>query len=204
MRTSTAAWMLLTTALASAGATLWMTRPAPVASDLLDPIVLVGEIQALAELQTIAVPLQTTVHGARGEGVLRTLAGEELVFQGIGEARAGVDLGELGPEDVWIDGEGTVWVDLPPGEIFAVDLDERRSQVLAREQGWFGRADRHFETEARRAALTQLTAQAEILGLEAHARDEAEIVLSDLLQTLGADHVRFAPAGSGPYLSAGS
>ena len=201
MRRTTVAWMMLTTALASAGATLWMMRPAPVVqhdTTLLDPVILVGEVQTLARLETAIVPLQTTVHGARGEGVLRTLAGEELVFQGIGEARAGVDLGQLDADDLWIDGTGAVWVDLPPGEIFGVELDTERSQVLVREQGWFGRPNAQFETQARRVAVRQLTAQAQVMGLVESAREPAQVVVTDLLKAAGVAEVQFV--GSDPSL----
>jgi len=188
MRFTTAAWML-TTGLAAWCVGLYMlpaTTEAP-----LNAIVVVGEIQSLARLETATVPMQTLVHGSRGTGLTRVIAGEELVFQGIGQARAGIDLGQLGAEDVWMDGAGTVWVRLPEAEIFGVELDVDSSQVLARQKGWFGVTNRNFETEARRAARHQLEVQAETIGLKEAAAAEAEVVVADLLRALGAHRIEF-------------
>ncbi len=193
MQYKTVATLMFASALCGVGGTLYLSQAvAPDSQAFIDPVVLVGQIQELARLETAAVPLSTTVHGKRGSGWIGAAVGEELVFHGIGEARAGVDLGELGPEDLWVDAQGVVWLQLPEAQIFDVTLDEARSQVLVREQGWFGRASRSFETEARRTALAELEAQAEGLGLREAARDHAEVVVSDLMRTLGAPEVRFA------------
>lgn len=198
MRTKTTAWLVLSSALLSALGAVALTLVAvrPLALDTarfeLNPVVLVGEIQALSRLETATVTLQTTVHGSRGSGWLQAAVGEELLFQGVGEATAGVDLSGLGPEDVWVDGEGVVWIDLPRAEVFDVALDEERSAVLYRDQGWFAKADRDFEKQARKAAIGQLQAQAEVLGLEDAAREQAEQVVGNLIRSLGARDVRFA------------
>ncbi len=194
MKTTTAMWMMAGTAIGTAMLTTRLLRP-PEPRDLLDPVVLVGQVRDMARLQTASMSLHTTVQGARGDGAIRALAGETLVFQGVGQATAGVDLAALGPEDLWVDGEGTVWVRLPEAEVFGVALDEARSRVLARETGWFGRADRDLETEARRAAVGQLRAQAEVVGLREAAAEGAREVVRDLLLRLGAPEVRFADDG---------
>lgn len=196
MRTKTIAWLVLTSALLGAlGAvalTLVAVRPLALEPRFdVEPVVLVGRIQALARLQTAQVDLQTTVRGSRGEGWMLRAAGEELVFQGIGRAIAGVDLAHLGPEDVWVDGEGVVWVRLPEAEVFQIDLDEDRSSVLYREQGWFAKADRNLEKQARQVAIKQLEAQAEVLGVEQAAAEQAQVVVGDLIRSLGATDVRF-------------
>lgn len=203
MRYSTVAWLMLTTSLATAAGTIYgidsfqARSSASIPQDQLDPIVLVGEIRALAHLETATVPMQTLVRGSRGEGIMRALAGEELLFQAVGEAHAGVDLGKLGPEDVWSDGEGSVWVRLPAAEIFSVVLDVDRSQVVARDRGLFGSSNLHFETDARRAAQRQLEAQATEIGLEDAAAEQARVVVSDLLGALGARAVRFVGVDPG-------
>ncbi len=194
MRYDTVAWLTLTTALASSAATLyflWTPPSAPSQAEILDPVVLVGEIQALARLETASVPVQTTIQGARGEGWIQQVAGESLVFQGVGEVRAGVDLGRIADEDIWTDGQGTVWVQLPEAEIFGVELDLERSRVLSRDRGWFGRANAQFESEARRAAHLQLESQALSLGLQEAAESHAREVVSELLHALGAREVAF-------------
>lgn len=195
MSRSTLPWWLLVAALTAAVGTWW---PAP--PDRPEAVVLVGRVQELALLETAVVPLTTTVHGGRGEGWMRVAAGEDLLFQAVGEARAGMDLAELGPDDIWRDGNGVLWVRLPEARVLGVTLDEERSQVLVRQQGWFGRADRDLESQARRAALRQLEAQAEVLGLESVAQGQAERVVRDLLASAGETDVRFVVEEPEPRL----
>lgn len=195
MARSTWPWWLLVAALTAAVGTWWPAPPEPAAAT-----VLVGRVQELARLETAVVPLTTTIRGTRGEGWLRVAAGEDLLFLAVGEARAGVDLAELDQDDVWRDGDGVLWVRLPEARLFGVTLDEDRSQVLVREQGWFGRADRDLESEARREALRHLEAQAEELGLPSVARDGAERVVRDLLARAGEPDVRFVVEEPEPRL----
>ena len=137
MRATTAGWIGLSSALGGAALTLYLLHPGLGSSGVNgpDPVVLVGKIRALSRLETASVDLETTVTGGRGDGWLRTVAGESLVFRGVGEARAGVDLSKLEAEDLWVDTFGVVWLRLPEAEVFDVTLDPERSAVLARDRG---------------------------------------------------------------------
>jgi hypothetical protein len=179
----------------STAATLYLMFPAAPKSieSPIDAIVLVGQIQQMARLQTAELDLQTTVQADRGTGWMKTAAGEELVFMAVGHATAGVDLSLLQPSDLVVVND-VVYVSLPPIEIWEVTLDTERSVVVRRELGWVGRADPGLESEVRREALRYLRVQAEDSKIREEASIGARNALTDLLLGLGAERVQFENA----------
>jgi hypothetical protein len=164
----------------------------------LDPVTLVSEVRLLARLETATVTVQKMVKGSRGEGVMLGMLEDSMLLVAHGSVIAGVDLERFGPEDITLGPDGIVFVDLPPAEIFSVDLDEGRTHVAHRHQGWFASADRDLETGARREAERAMREQAISLGLLDDADRQAEAVVEQLLLGVGVTAVRFEdpPASS--------
>ena len=92
------------------------------------PLVVEG-IQELDQLATVrwteSVPV---TRESGGTGLERILSGERVLLIATGEVEAGVDLGDIGKDDVLVCGD-SVTIRLPEAEILSVGLDEEQSRV---------------------------------------------------------------------------
>jgi hypothetical protein len=109
----------------------------------------------------------------------------------VGEVEAGVDLANLGPDDVEVDGE-KVTIRLPEPEILSSSLDEEKTAVYDRDKWFFLRTDDALVEEARREAETEITTTARENGILDYAKSNAEDGLRAFVTTLGFDEVEFA------------
>lgn len=167
--------------------------------DLVDPPVQMGpdrpavvkSVRGLARLESAVLELEQRVVGERGKDGSWYWVGERIEFVARGEVTAGIDLGTLGDDDVWVDPDGTVHLRLPAAEIWRVDLDEDASFVEARERGWFGVSQVDFESQARREAVRLLREAAEQKKLPATAEKKAQDAVRRLLEQAGAPAVIF-------------
>lgn len=187
--------MLFGYALASAGdlhrlstvAEQWLSPKTTIRHD---PIVLTHRVRQLARLETASVELEQRFRGQRGNEQTWAWVGERLELRARGEVVAGVDLGKLADGAIEVDG-ATVWVALPPAELWRVDLDEQASFIEARERGWFGVPDPHLETQVRREAEVALGEEALRGGILERADAQAEAAIRELLGAAGVGDVRF-------------
>jgi hypothetical protein len=93
------------------------------------PIV-VQRIQKLSRLETVVYSLDTIVEGSRSSAVLPDLlAGDRILLVVHGQSIAGIDLGQLKPEDVRITNQGngtrSIKVTLPGSQLFSTSLDNQ-------------------------------------------------------------------------------
>lgn len=168
-------------------------------ADVVDPPVQMGpdraavvkSVRGLARLESGVLELEQRVVGERGRDGSWYWLGERIVFVARGEVTAGVDLGELEDDDVWVDPDGTVHLRLPEAQIWRVDLDEEASFVEARERGWFGVPQADFESQARREAVRLLRQAAEREELTDTASRAARDSVRSLLLRAGAPAVAF-------------
>jgi hypothetical protein len=163
-----------------------------------DPVTIVREVRALARLETIQYSVEKVITAETGQGPFGFLFGDRLLFVAHGTVIAGVDLGLLGPEDVWFDSEGRVYVRLPEPEIFIATLDNDRSYVYERDTGVLRRGDVALETAARQAAEAEIRSAALADGILDQARLNAENYLYRLLRSLGFLDVIFASDDDAP------
>ena len=109
----------------------------------------------------------------------------------VGEVEAGVDLDELGPEDVRVTGD-TVYIDLPAARILDSSLDEDKTRVYDRDRGVLKfRGNDGLIEEARREAEHRMVEAARDNDILTKAQDNAEASISTLVTSLGYDEVRF-------------
>jgi hypothetical protein len=113
-----------------------------------------------------------------------------LIFVAHGSVIAGVDLAELGEDDLWLD-SGTLYVRLPEPQIFVATLDNDKSYVYDRDTGLFTKGNIDLETLARQAAEEEIEKAATEDGILDQAQTNAEYYLTRLFQTLGYPQVIF-------------
>lgn len=165
-----------------------IVRPTPTIRP--DPVTIVKEVQGLSRLETAAYTIEKIVTAESRQGPLAFLLGDRLILVAHGEVIAGVDLDELGEDDVSVDAEGVVHVSLPKAKVFIAALSSEGSYVFDRDTGVVGqRVD--LETQARQAAEVEIRQAALEDGILEMAQQNAEGTVRQLIRRLGFDDIRF-------------
>lgn len=162
----------------------------PTPTILPDPVTIVHEVRSLARLETIKFSLEKIITAETRQGFFEWLVGDRLIFVAHGEVIAGIDLDKLDPENLTVRGN-VLYVDLPDPEIFVVALDNEQSYIYDRETGLFTHGEVNLETEARRAAETEIEKSALEEGILELAARNAESFLDRLFRDLGYPEVIF-------------
>jgi Protein of unknown function (DUF4230) len=160
-----------------------------------EPAVVQG-IQRLNELATVRYTTQVLVTEEENATFFRQplpefLTGEKVLLVAVGEVEAGVDLDELGPQEVRVTGD-TVYINLPQARILDSSLDEDKTRLYDRDQGLFKiRGNDELIEEARRDAEDRMVEAARENDILDKAQDNAETSISTLVTSLGYDEVQF-------------
>ncbi len=155
-----------------------------------DPITIIHDVKPLARLESIQYTVEKVITAETAQGPFGFLFGDKLILVAHGTVVAGVDLGQLTPEDITVD-NGIVTINLPPAEIFQVSVDNQKSYIYNRTTGVLTHGDVNLETTARRAAEEQIRAAAIDDGILQQAQMNAQNFLSKLLGNLGYRDVIF-------------
>ncbi len=149
----------------------------------------VHRIQRLNRLETVVYSMDTVVEGAHSSPILPDLlAGDRLLLVVHGQSIAGIDLAQLKPEDVRIDGQ-SIHVTLPASQLFITTLDNQHTRVYARSTGILVPADQNLESATRAKAEQQLQQTALSDGILDTARKNARATVTTLLYSLGFQRV---------------
>jgi len=149
----------------------------------------VNKIQRLRRLETVSFSLDKIVEGERQSEVLPNfLVGDKLLMVVHGEVIAGIDLSQLKPSDVHIDG-GDIQVHLPPSQIFVTTLDNTKTRVYSRTTGLLVPEDPNLESEVRAKAQQQLQQAAIADGILKTAANNASATVKSMLMGLGYENV---------------
>jgi hypothetical protein len=163
------------------------TAPQPVAQVDVRTMV-VQQVRHASELTTAIFTLETVVPASRDRTVGGYVIGKTtLLYIAYGEVRAGVDLSELRPEDVQINGDTTT-LRLPPPRILDSKVDVGRSKVYDYDRGFLGLgpdAAPELQDLAQRQTLDKIVASACTNGILQAASDRAELTVRQLLTTAG-------------------
>jgi len=162
----------------------------PTPTILPDPVSVIHDVRTLARLETIQYSIEKVVTANSGRQDLAILFGDSLIFVAHGTVIAGIDLSNLGQDDLWLDG-GTLYVRLPDPQIFVATLDNDKSYVYDRDTGLLTKGNIDLETLARQAAEEEIEKAAAEDGILDLAQTNAEYYLSRLFQTLGYPQVIF-------------
>jgi hypothetical protein len=167
---------------------LWEVRPPQTTTG---PVVVEG-IQELDQLATVRWTESVLVtRESGGTDLERTLTGERVLLVATGDVEAGMNLAELGEDDVRVDRE-TVTIRLPEPEILSVSLDEEETRVYDRDFGPLNfRPDDGLVEEARDVALDKIEKAARDEDILNQAEQNAENSIRAFVTTLGFEEVRF-------------
>lgn len=158
----------------------------------IDLSVLVTQVRDLNRLETASMHVLHVGRVTQSyKMVPNALAGDEITFLAAGDVIAGIDLSQLGRNDVWRSSDGTINLRLPPPRILVSRVDNQESRVLNRKTGVLRRADTDLETRARQHAEANIRREAVKKGILPLAGRNAEKHLAGFLHTLGFEKVRF-------------
>lgn len=170
------------------GPLLFEEQPAKTTSG---PVVVEG-VQDLNQLATVRWKESVIVTRESGGTELeRILVGEKVLLIAAGDVEAGVNLEDLGRDDVRVEGD-TVTIRLPEPEILSVSLDEDATRVYDRDFGILNvRPDDDLAEEARAAAVGEIEQAARENDILETAQKNAENGIRAFVTSLGFDEVRF-------------
>ena len=153
----------------------------------------VERVQRLNRLESVVYTLDTVVEGDESSSVLPdALTGDHLLMIVEGQTIAGIDMGQLKPENVAITESGSerdIRIVLPPSQVFVTAIDNDHTRVYARETGLFVKADPNLESKTRAKAQGQLQQAALSDGILDAATKNARATITAMLQGLGFTHV---------------
>ena len=155
------------------------------------PVVVEG-IQELDQLATVRWTESVPVTRESGGDILdRLFNGEKVLMIAPGEVDAGVDLGDIGKDDVSLNSD-TVTIDLPEPRIFSASLDEEKTHVYDRDFSPLNvRPDDDLVEEARVQAVDKIKDAARENKILDTAKHNAEDTVRAFVTTLGFEEVRF-------------
>jgi hypothetical protein len=155
------------------------------------PVVVEG-IQELDQLATVRWTESVPVTRKSGGDILdRLFSGEKVIVIATGHVEAGVDLKDLGKDDVSVNGE-TVTINLPEPEILSAGLDEGKTRVYDRDFSPLNiRPDDDLVEKARLRAVEKIEDAARENRILDTAEQNAEESIRGFVTTLGFDEVRF-------------
>ncbi|MGA3188080.1 MAG: DUF4230 domain-containing protein [Bryobacteraceae bacterium] len=160
---------------------------------LVDAPAMVREIQALSELVSVKYTVQKVVGLEEKKS---PVGSEKLLLIVQAEILAGVDLAALSPGAIKILPHNEIKIALPPARIFHVVIDDKETKVWDRQITWWTpwvSPDPDLERQARLAASKSVEQAALDMGILDQARRNAETVIRNLLQALGAKSVTVNP-----------
>lgn len=151
------------------------------------------EIRGASELTTAIFAMQAVVPTSRE----RTFGGytigtTTLLYIAFGEVRAGVDLSQLTPANVIVNGEALT-LQLPPPQILDSKIDVNRSSVYDYDRGFLGLGPDsapELQSLAQRETLRQIVETACNEGVLEEANARAQVAVTQLLTTAGYEQFR--------------
>ena len=155
------------------------------------PVVVEGirDLNQLATVRWTESVLITRESG--GTGFERIFSGERVLLIAVGEVEAGVNLANMGEDDVQVNGD-RVTIRLPEPEILSTSLDEDETRVYDRDFSLLNfRPDDELVEEARSEAEDEVEQAAQENGILDYAQRNAEDSIRAFVTTLGFEEVEF-------------
>ena len=155
--------------------------------------VVVEGVRELDQLATVRVTesIIVTRESASDNALDRLFSGEKVLLVASGNVEAGVDLSEIGEDDVQVRGD-TVTIILPESEVLSATLDEDKTRVYDRDYAPLNlRPNDDLVEEARATAEERLEGAARENGILDTAETNAEDSIRAFVTTLGFKEVRF-------------
>jgi len=115
--------------------------------------------------------------------LLAALYGERQVLVAVGHITAGIDLSQLGEDDIVISGNALA-ITLPPPTLQDCFLDESASYVASRDTGIFSRSAPDLEGQARQYAIQQFRTQAAESNILDEVQRQSQVAIGQFIQAL--------------------
>jgi hypothetical protein len=149
-------------------------------------IVVVDELQELAELTTVEMVETTTIERGDDHGILNLVLGDRVYLFAVARIGAGVDLARLDEDAITVNNEtGVLTIEVPRAEIFYAYLDSQSTTVLDRDTGLLTKGDDQLESATRAEAERILQTQAVEAGILDRAQTSAEDFLTGFFTSMG-------------------
>jgi len=164
-----------------------------------DTPVLLQQVQTLSELVTVKYVVEKVeVWQDPPSGLIaQFVAGDnKILLLARGVVKAGVDLQQLKPADIRVDGK-TIWINLPSARITDAYLDDKETKVVERTTGFLRSFDKDLEQNVRRTAVEDMRQSALRGGIVRDANDRARTQLASFFRVMGFERVEFN-LGGGP------
>jgi hypothetical protein len=154
---------------------------------------LLREVQTLSQLVTVQYIIEKVeILEVPSQNLIGQAIGSEnrvlMVCHGV--VKAGIDFGELQPDDLRVNGS-TITVRLPPARITDAYLDERQTKVIDRKTGLLAPSDKDLEQTARQNAVEDIRRAARNGGILKDAEERAQFQLRNLFHQMGYERVEF-------------
>ena len=162
----------------------------PTPTILPDPVTIIHEVRSLARLESIQYSVEKVITAEIAQGQFDFLFGDKLLFVAHGTVIAGIDLGKMTSQNLWLE-DGALYVNLPEPEVFVATLDNDQSYVYDRDTGLLRKSDTNLETQARQVAEQKILEAALADGIMEQADINAEAYMERLFRTLGYKEVVF-------------
>jgi hypothetical protein len=155
-----------------------------------DPVTIINQVQALARLETIRYTVEKVITAETNQGVLAPLFGDRLLLVAHGYVIAGIDMGKIQSQDLWLEGN-VLNIRLPAAEVLVTALDNDKSYVFDRQTGLFTKGDPSLEAQARQVAESEIRKGALDDGILEQASTNAQTYLHWFFETLGYNQIKF-------------
>lgn len=163
-------------------------KPTPTPA-LVSTAVLAARLRGASELTTAIYTLETVTSASQDRqlGEL-TIGRTELLYVAHGQVRAGIELADLGPEAMSVEGRRLI-VRLPAPRILDRKIDIDKSYVYDIDRSLFGPIDATLQSQAERFALEKILSEACSGGILAEANERGSLAVEKLLEAAGYDEV---------------
>ena len=155
-----------------------------------DPVTIIHEVRSLARLESIQYSVEKVITAEIAQGQLDFLFGDKLLFVAHGTVIAGIDLGKMTTQNLWLE-DGALYVNLPEPEVFVASLNNDQSYVYDRDTGILRKSDANLETQARQVAEQEILEAALADGILDQADINGEAYMERLFRILGYNEVIF-------------
>ena len=147
-------------------------------------VIVLDSVQPLSMLTTNRYNFSTIVTSEREmPGILQALYGERQVLVAVGHVTAGIDLSQLGEQDIAINGD-LLTIVLPPPVLQDCFLNEGESYVIERDTGVFARSAPELEGQARQFAVQRFRDAALEDGILDNVAAQAQMVIGEFITGL--------------------
>ena len=145
----------------------------------------IKEIQKLQRLETSSFTIEKIIEMQKqGNEMEQLLFGDKILLIASGQVVAGFDFSKIATQSVSLNND-TIVLTLPPPEILFSRLDNQKTRVYDRKQGFFTKGDKDLESKAREEAEKSIRQSACDGGILIQASEQGEKQLKAFFSMLG-------------------